>query len=130
MRKILTFLIIFGGTVSCVLMFGIVLYAIAPEYRQVVTVLVEDDDIPVVTVSQQPVADENIENEETKPDYEKKPDSYYKITYIENEPVATESEPTEKEAAIIDRQYHEDCGTGKGYWVITYEDGTMEIEYN
>lgn len=130
MRKILTFLIIFGGTVSCVLMFGIVLYAIAPEYRQVVTVLVEDDDIPVVTVSQQPVADENIENEETKPAYEKKPDSYYKITYIENEPVATESEPTEKEAAIIDRQYHEDCGTGKGYWVITYEDGTMEIEYN
>ena len=130
MRKILTFLIIFGGTVSCVLMFGIVLYAIAPEYRQVVTVLVEDDDIPVVTVSQQPVADENIENEETKPAYEKKPDSYYKITYIENEPVATESEPTEKEAAIIDRQYHEDCGTGKGYWVITYEDGTIEIEYN
>ena len=130
MRKILTFLIIFGGTVSCVLMFGIVLYAIAPEYRQVVTVLVEDDDIPVVTVSQQPVPDKNIENEETKPAYEKKPDSYYKITYIENEPVATESEPTEKEAAIIDRQYHEDCGTGKGYWVITYEDGTMEIEYN
>ena len=130
MRKILTFLIIFGGTVSCVLMFGIVLYAIAPEYRQVVTVLVEDDDIPVVTVSQQPVPDKNIENEETKPAYEKKPDSYYKITYIENEPVATESEPTEKEAAIIDRQYHEDCGTGKGYWVITYEDGTIEIEYN
>ena len=130
MRKILTFLIIFGGTVSCVLMFSIVLYAITPEYRQVVTALVEDDDIPVVTVSQQPVADENIENEETKPAYEKKPDSYYKITYIENEPVATESEPTEKEAAIIDRQYHEDCGTGKGYWVITYEDGTMEIEYN
>ena len=130
MRKILTFLIIFGGTVSCVLMFSIVLYAITPEYRQVVTALVEDDDIPVVTVSQQPVADENIENEETKPAYEKKPDSYYKITYIENEPVATESEPTEKEAAIIDRQYHEDCGTGKGYWVITYEDGTIEIEYN
>ena len=130
MRKILTFLIIFGGTVSCVLMFSIVLYAITPEYRQVVTALVEDDDIPVVTVSQQPVADENIENEETKLAYEKKPDSYYKITYIENEPVATESEPTEKEAVIIDRQYHEDCGTGKGYWVITYEDGTMEIEYN
>ena len=130
MRKILTFLIIFGGTVSCVLMFSIVLYAITPEYRQVVTALVEDDDIPVVTVSQQPVADENIENEETQPAYETKPDSYYKITYIENEPVATESEPTEKEAAIIDRQYHEDCGTGKGYWVITYEDGTIEIEYN
>ena len=130
MRKILTFLIIFGGTVSCVLMFSIVLYAITPEYRQVVTALVEDDDIPVVTVSQQPVADENIENEETKPAYETKPDSYYKITYIENEPVATESEPTEKEAVITDRQYHEDCGTGKGYWVITYEDGTMEIEYN
>ena len=130
MRKILTFLIIFGGTVSCVLMFGIVLYAIAPEYRHVVTALVEDDDIPVVTVSQQPIEEEVKESEEPESTPEKKPDSYYKITYIENEPVATKSQPTDKETVIIDRQYHEDCGTGKGYWVITYEDGTIEIEYN
>ena len=130
MRKILTFLIIFGGTVSCVLMFGIVLYAIAPEYRHVVTALVEDDDIPVVTVSQQPIEEEVKESEEPEATPEKKPDSYYKITYIENEPVATKSQPTDKETVIIDRQYHEDCGTGKGYWVITYEDGTIEIEYN
>ncbi len=75
MRKILTFLIIFGGTVSCVLMFSIVLYAITPEYRQVVTALVEDDDIPVVTVSQQPIEEEVKESEEPEAAPEKKPDS-------------------------------------------------------
>ena len=26
------------------------------------------------------------------------------------------------------KEYHEDCGTGKGYWVITYEDGSTSIE--
>ncbi len=34
----------------------------------------------------------------------------------------------EKKPSIIDKEYHEDCGTGEGYWIIKYEDGTMEIE--
>ncbi len=29
---------------------------------------------------------------------------------------------------IIDKEYHEDCGTGKGYWVITYSDGSTSVE--
>ncbi len=29
---------------------------------------------------------------------------------------------------IIERTYHEDCGTGKGYWVIKYSDGSYGIE--
>lgn len=37
-------------------------------------------------------------------------------------------ESTQKKPAIIDKEYHEDCGTGKGYWVITYSDGTTAIE--
>ena len=52
----------------------------------------------------------------------------YKITYINNEPVAMDEKPADTEKVIIDKQYHEDCGTGKGYWVITYDDGTTEIE--
>ncbi|MCR5402278.1 MAG: hypothetical protein K6E91_00450 [Butyrivibrio sp.] len=35
---------------------------------------------------------------------------------------------TEKKAVIVDKEYHEDCGTGKGYWVITYSDGSTVIE--
>ena len=128
MRKILTFIFIFAGTVSCVFIFNILLYSLVPAYRHLLSGMVADDNIPVVTVTEQPVTDENInpDNDQTEP--EKKPDSYYKTTYIDNEPVATDAQPPEKERVIIDKQYHEDCGTGKGYWVITYDDGTTEIE--
>ena len=33
-----------------------------------------------------------------------------------------------KKAAIVDKEYHEDCGTGEGYWIIRYSDGTVEVE--
>ena len=33
-----------------------------------------------------------------------------------------------KQPVIVDKEYHEDCGTGKGYWVITYSDGSTSIE--
>ena len=38
--------------------------------------------------------------------------------------------PDEIEPApsIIDKEYHEDCGTGKGYWVIKYSDGSSEVQ--
>ncbi len=40
------------------------------------------------------------------------------------------SEDAEPERLIVNKEYHEDCGTGKGYWVITYDDGTTAIEQN
>ena len=124
MRKLLICLLIFSGTISCIFMFNIVLCAMVPEYHSLLSGMVTDDDIPVVTV-EQPVVQEEVKLDEN---VEKKPDSYYKITYIENEDVAADAAPDEAKPAMIDRQYHEDCGTGKGYWVITYEDGTIEIE--
>ena len=127
MRKILTFTFIFMGTVTVVLIFSILLYAFVPEFRSTARSLVADKDIPVVTVTPEPELEvqEDINLDKVE---EKKPDSYYKITYINNEPVAMDDKPKEAEKLIIDRQYHEDCGTGKGYWVLTYEDGTIEIE--
>nr|WP_297763963.1 hypothetical protein [uncultured Butyrivibrio sp.] len=32
------------------------------------------------------------------------------------------------EKRVVDKKYYEDCGSDKGYWVITYEDGTTSIE--
>ncbi|WP_026651980.1 hypothetical protein [Butyrivibrio proteoclasticus] len=29
---------------------------------------------------------------------------------------------------IVDKTYHEDCGSDGGYWVITYSDGSIGIE--
>ena len=125
MRKIQTFMTIFAGTIFLVFMFNILLYVFVPEFRNTVLSLVADRDIPVVTVTEEPEVQEDINLDKA---VEKKPYSYYKITYINNDPVALEDQPAEEKPAIIDREYHEDCGTGKGYWVITYEDGTTEIE--
>ena len=128
MRRILTFLSIFEGTVLCIFVFNIILYSAMPAYRYLLEGLVADDNIPTVTVTDVPKVQEdtNLDNIASEP--EKKPDSYYKITYINNDSVPLEEQPTDKERVIIDKEYHEDCGTGKGYWVITYDDGTTEIE--
>ena len=128
MRRILTFTSIFAGTVLCVFIFNIVLYSAVPAYHYLLEDVVADDNIPTVTVTNEPdlQQDISIDNEVFEP--EKKPDSYYKLTYINNEPVALDGQPKEIERVIVDKEYHEDCGTGKGYWVITYDDGTTEIE--
>ena len=128
MRRILTFLSIFAGTVLCVFIFNIVLYSAVPAYRYLLEGLVADDNIPTVTVTDVPKVQEDVNLDNMVSEPEKKPDSYYKITYINNDSVPLEEQPTDKERVIIDKEYHEDCGTGKGYWVITYDDGTTEIE--
>lgn len=128
MRRILTFLSIFAGTVLCVFIFNIVLYSAVPAYRYLLEGLVADDDIPTVTVTDVPKVQEDVNLDNMVSEPEKKPDSYYKITYINNDSIPLEDQPSEAEHVIVDKEYHEDCGTGKGYWVITYDDGTTEIE--
>ena len=128
MRRILTFLSIFAGTVLCVFIFNIVLYSVVPAYRYLLEGLVADDDIPTVTVTDVPKVQEDVNLDNMVSEPEKKPDSYYKITYINNDSIPLEDQPSEAEHVIVDKEYHEDCGTGKGYWVITYDDGTTEIE--
>ena len=128
MRRILTFTSIFAGTVLCVFIFNIVLYSAVPAYRYLLEDVVADDNIPTVTVTNEPDLQQDISIDNEVFELEKKPDSYYKLTYINNEPVALDGQPKEIERVIVDKEYHEDCGTGKGYWVITYDDGTTEIE--
>ena len=42
--------------------------------------------------------------------------------------IEIETETQGDEPLIIDKEYHEDCGTGEGYWIIKYEDGSVKIE--
>ena len=131
MRKVLTFVFIFSGTIFAVFILNIVMYALVPVYHDTIESALGRDEIPVVTGS-------TVE-------------STVGSTVIESEPVATVSNPVDElvketdnvfvftsggsdyvendcEPIIIDREYHEDCGTGKGYWVLTYADGTVVIE--
>ena len=108
--------------------FNIVLYSAVPTYRYLLAGFVADDNIPTVTVTDVPKVQEDVNLDNMVSEPEKKPDSYYKITYINNDSIPLEDQPSEAEHVIVDKEYHEDCGTGKGYWVITYDDGTTEIE--
>ncbi len=126
MRKVLTFTLIFAGTVFVVFLFNIMMYATVPEYHDAISAAVASskDDIPVVTpemvigpVATKEAADENSITLEVE-------DEKVALSY-EAEVEETKDDP---ELIIVDKQYHEDCGTGKGYWVITYSDGSTAIE--
>ena len=129
MRKVLTFLLIFTGTVFAVFLFNLMLYACWPEYHDVLSASIAastDDDIPVVT----PVMVKEIPEQ---PQVTVEPEVgstalFTGIETVEDEGVALTAQPQAQEPIIVDKQYHEDCGTGKGYWVITYSDGSTRIE--
>ena len=126
MRKVLTFTLIFAGTVFVVFLFNIMMYATVPEYHDAISAAVASskDDIPVVTPDM--VTDPAAAKEATE-----EPPVFLDV---EDENVAlsfeaeVEEEKDDPELIIVDKQYHEDCGTGKGYWVITYSDGSTVIE--
>ena len=123
MRKILTFLLIFTGTVFSVFIFNIVMYAMAPDYRHAISSAVAStQEIPVITPD---MVKESTGVAKTNTEVA----SYLKTTILEDEEVAlAASSPASKNPIVIDKEYHEDCGTGKGYWVITYSDGNVVIE--
>lgn len=136
MRKALSVTFVITVSLLSVFIFNIFLYALSPSYRELFQGIVySDDGIPVVYVSNPDVN----AYDPGKPDY----DNTREILPVEtplavspNEGVegttnaAAESEESvdEENPSIVDRNYYEDCGTGKGYWVITYSDGSTSIE--
>jgi hypothetical protein len=123
MRKVLTFVLIFSGTVFAVFVLNIVMYALIPGYHDTIASAFGKDEIPVVSVStvieNEPVPTERQPMEEVAT----KPENDLVFTSVVSEHAENDYEPI-----IIDREYHEDCGTGKGYWVLTYDDGTIVVE--
>ncbi len=124
MRKVLTFVLIFSGTVFVVFVLNIVMYALIPGYHDTIaSSVLGEEEIPVVTgttiIEDEPVAT----NSEPVAEVVKEQENDYVFTEIVSENVENDYEPI-----IINREYHEDCGTGKGYWVLTYDDGTIVVE--
>ncbi len=138
MKKVSAFILILSGAIFSVFVFNIVLYAVVPEYRSAINVFVDksddkgDDRISVVTSNAEesdesvvitldednkiPMA-ENAEETDAKAKAEKA------IEALEDQNKDNSDKPQ-----IVSKEYHEDCGTKKGYWVITYADGSIGIE--
>ncbi len=133
MRKVLTFLFIFTGTIFSIFILVVAMYSLIPGYRDTLSAAVAStDDIPVVTPDMVKELQEGTGADETAinaSDYSNIASVYGEPVTVEDEEVAL-SDTAEKEnkPIVIDKEYHEDCGTGKGYWVITYSDGSTVVE--
>ncbi len=138
MRKILAISLIVSGTIFSIFIFNLIMYATVPAYRSLLVGSVHSDaDIPVVGAGVGINDDFSFEVEKENdfvPMNSSKESIEAMIMEIDasyDVPLADAVEntaPAEPQKQIIDKEYHEDCGTGKGYWVITYEDGSTEIE--
>lgn len=126
MKRILAVLIALSGAALGVLIFNLFLVSYVPAYHEAFeNAVMRDANIPTVIV--------NKDGEIIPP-----------RTIISDEPVAltpimttdaedysidaTDSETLDTEKEIIEKSYYNDFETGEGYWVITYSDGSTEIE--
>ena len=139
MRSLLKVTIAVAGTILGVFMINIMLFCYVPSYRDALERAVgQDDDIPVVTVdnvSGSVVIQNNVAQSADAVMIEDKESDMIPLTSgisyddssftVEKSVDAVDS--VEK-PQIIDKEYHEDCGTGKGYWVIKYSDGSTSVE--
>ena len=136
MNKALTFTVIFSGTIFTVFLLNIILYAFVPPYHDALnSVISPEKDIPVVEVNRSVIEKREAQIMDATRATE---DVDTLETLVDDEvPMAASAEDTAKAASesntatalqIIDKEYHEDCGSGEGYWVITYSDGSVGIE--
>ncbi len=120
MRKLLGLVIAIPIAVLFIFILNIMLYITVPFYREALNGAVSSQDIPVVEASKAQVIYLDEKSQEVK-ENDEVPIVFHGVKKEET------SEKTE-EKLIVDKTYYEDCGTGKGYWVITYDDGSTEIQ--
>ena len=131
MRKFTKIAMIFVGTVLGIFIFNLVLYANNPGYRRALGGMVEEksyDQGVAASDATAQTAENGVNAEESVS--EAAPVANSKVEDMVPDARAEERtlEPESEEKVIVDKTYHEDCGTGKGYWVITYSDGSVGLE--
>ena len=100
------------------------LYAVVPGYRNFLREAISgNSSVPVIAASE-PVVDKKAPVEENKMTLEELKKKY-DVSSMECTEEACEEGA---ELTIVDKTYYEDCGTGNGYWVITYSDGSTAVE--
>ena len=89
---------------------------------------VEPEQIGPVRSSRHYFLDYALENDAIYAHFGWSPQAQYDISALESSSSSSGADNDGAERTIVDKTYHEDCGTGKGYWVITYSDGSTAVE--
>ncbi len=143
MKKIMFLPVMITGTLFSLFVFNIILFALVPSYHDALseavqgksdipTVIVEDADKNEIVLKNHAVEDANVDDVVTF--NETADETALAPTFLNTEETKTSETAAEKEndnkteLEIVEKTYHEDCGTGKGYWVIKYSDGSYGIE--
>ncbi|SFU47502.1 hypothetical protein [Butyrivibrio sp. M55] len=128
MKKVAATTLVFMGLMACVIVFNIILCVAVPEYKDFLTTAVAEETAPpVVKASTVSVTKKNEKPTEEKLTLEELKEKY-DISALACSSSCDEECGGGAERTIVDKAYHEDCGTGKGYWVITYSDGSTAVE--
>ena len=112
-------------------LFNIMMYALVPEYHDVIaSAVATSSEIPVITPDMvKDNKDEKVKADEAFVKADTNDTEYSEYTVLKDSKVPLSESAKKKSGPIaIDKEYHEDCGTGRGYWVITYSDGSVVIE--
>ncbi len=137
MRRASQIILILSGTIFSIFIFNLVMCTMVPSYRAMLSEAVgKNEDIPVVDVSKDNIADSSFDEEYSdavslNASTENLEEMLIEMGAYDEVPLAAGVDTANAEAdsrQIVGKEYHEDCGTGKGYWVITYEDGSTEVE--
>ncbi len=148
MKRFVGLTLAFSGAVLGVFLVNLLLYSYNPQYHQALEAAVAGDShIPVVTADGKRT--DNVHVAATMNG--KRNGSAQLDTSVEDKqadrsmieiseqggnsdvPLAASYEEAQSEEvpakpSIVDKEYHEDCGTGEGYWIIRYSDGSVEVE--
>lgn len=144
MKRLIGITASIAGLILSVFVINLLMYSFVPSYHDALETAVEgNSDIPTVTVDEAgnvmihersdkasralAIVDlEDEENRETPLASNIENDKYVVVEKAAK--VKGDAEQKQEQKQIIDKEYHEDCGTGKGYWVITYSDGSTSVE--
>ena len=134
MKRFVGFTLFFSGIIFSFFILNILLYMFNPAYHKALEYVVNGNNIPVVEknveISRTGSEDVLVSNSSAvnqaaimKDASDEKESSFTVQTSVSGSKDASDEKP-----AIIDKEYHEDCGSEKGYWIIRYEDGSVGIE--
>ena len=139
MRRMLVISFIISASMLSIFALNIVLYAMVPAYRNALLMSVSgiNMDIPVIEATGEVVGDglaiagditDSLDTfeEEGAPEIRNIGEVAIPLTVAPETEDVSYTEAAEPQ--IIERTYYEDCGTGEGYWVIKYSDGTTKVE--
>ena len=132
MRRFTMCTLIISGIVLAIFGMNIALYCYVPAYHDALeSAVAGDSEIPTVVIDENKAAVVIQNNLYVEIEDEEEGEELTEIGTDDLELMEEEvplSGNIDCEKRVVDKTYYEDCGTGNGYWIIKYEDGSTSVE--